>query len=101
MEITRLHKTNRMSKVVIHDNIIYLCGQVGSGNNITEQTTTMLERVDALLTEVGCDKSRILTSTICSEFFLLSLYSVWYRAFPLPYNLDEKVRSEDSEIALK
>ena len=64
MKITRLHKTERMSKVVIHNNTLYLCGQVGSGNNITEQTTTMLEKVDALLAEVDCDKSRILTSTI-------------------------------------
>ena len=64
MKITRLHKTERMSKVVIHNDTIYLCGQVGSGNNITEQTTTMLEKVDALLAEVDCDKSRILTSTI-------------------------------------
>mgnify|MGYP003748312533 CR=1 FL=1 len=51
MKITRLHKTERMSKVVVHNNTIYLCGQVGSGNNITEQTTTMLEKVDALLAE--------------------------------------------------
>lgn len=64
MEITRLHKTERMSRIVIHNNTIYLCGQVGAGDTITEQTTSMLAKVDALLAEVDCDKSRILSATI-------------------------------------
>lgn len=62
--ITRLHKTARMSKIVMHGDMIYLCGQVGSGDDIKSQTTDMLARVDTLLAEAGSHKSRILSATI-------------------------------------
>jgi len=53
-----------MSQIVIHENTIYLAGQVGYGDGIKEQTKSMLASVDTLLAEVGCDKSRILSATI-------------------------------------
>ncbi len=64
MTIQRIHKTSRMSKIVIHNGIVYLCGQVGAGDDITAQTTDMLSRVDALLAEAGSSKSSILTATV-------------------------------------
>ena len=62
--ITRLHKTARMSKIFMHGYMVYLCGQVGSGDDIKSQTTDMLARVDTLLAEAGSHKSRILSATI-------------------------------------
>ncbi len=49
MTITRLGtERRRMSKIVIHNDTIYLCGQVAkdSDADIKEQTRTMLEKVD-------------------------------------------------------
>jgi len=67
MEITRLGtERRRMSKIVIHNETIYLCGQVAKDSNagIKEQTVTMLDKVDLLLQEAGSDKQHILSATI-------------------------------------
>jgi len=67
MEITRLGtERRRMSKIVIHNETIYLCGQVAKDSNagIKEQTVTMLDKVDLLLQEAGSDKQHVLSATI-------------------------------------
>ncbi|MEA3303785.1 MAG: RidA family protein [Pseudomonadota bacterium] len=67
MSITRLGtERRRMSKIVIHNDTIYLCGQVAkdSDANIKEQTRTMLEKVDDLLKQAGSDRKHILSATI-------------------------------------
>ena len=67
MAITRLGtERRRMSKIVIHNDTIYLCGQVAkdSDANIKEQTRTMLEKVDDLLGQAGSDRKHILSATI-------------------------------------
>ena len=67
MTITRLGtQRRRMSKIVIHNNTIYLCGQVAkdSDANITEQTQTMLEKVDDLLIQAGSDRKHLLSATL-------------------------------------
>lgn len=61
------HQTNeRTSKVVVHNNVAYLCGQVAADAeaDIIEQTQTMLAKVDELLMSVGSDSTRMLTATI-------------------------------------
>ncbi|MDQ7091943.1 MAG: RidA family protein [Methylococcales bacterium] len=67
MNITRLGtERRRMSKIVIHNQTIYLCGQVAKDStaDISEQTRTMLEKVDTLLKEAGSDKKHILSATL-------------------------------------
>ena len=67
MSITRLGtERRRMSKIVIHNGTIYLCGQVArdSDTDIKEQTRTMLEKVDGLLEQAGSDRKHILSATI-------------------------------------
>ncbi|TIS33931.1 RidA family protein [Mesorhizobium sp.] len=55
----------RYSQAVVHNGIVYLCGQVGSPNaSITEQTEGALANIDRLLALSGSDKSRILQVTI-------------------------------------
>jgi enamine deaminase RidA (YjgF/YER057c/UK114 family) len=66
MEIKRVETKPRMSRIVIHNGIAYLCGQVAkdSDKGITEQTETMLEKVTELLEQAGSDKEHLLSATI-------------------------------------
>ena len=66
MNITRTHIGQRMSKIVIHNGTIYLCGQVAEDHSqgIKEQTRAMLNEVESLLKEAGSDKNHILSATI-------------------------------------
>lgn len=64
--IQRLETKTRMSRIVKHNGTIYLCGQVcaDAEQGITEQTQTMLDKVDALLIQAGSDREHILSATI-------------------------------------
>lgn len=66
MNITRIETGQRMSRIVIHNNTIYLCGQVAADatEDITGQTTTMLAKVDNLLEKVGSSREHILSATV-------------------------------------
>lgn len=66
MTIERIHTKQRMSRIVIHNNTVYLCGQVcaDATKDITEQTQTMLDKVDALLEEANSDREHILSATV-------------------------------------
>ncbi len=67
MSITRLGtERRRMSKINIHNGTIYLCGQVAEDAeaDISEQTNSMLEKVDELLIQAGSDRKHILSATI-------------------------------------
>lgn len=66
MSITRQETAARMSRAVIHNGTVYLCGQVAEDHSadITGQTETMLQKVDALLESVGSDRRHILSATI-------------------------------------
>jgi enamine deaminase RidA (YjgF/YER057c/UK114 family) len=66
MEIERHDQTPRMSRVVVHGDTIYLCGQTckDSTHDIQGQTVTTLEKVEELLATVGSDKTKILSVTI-------------------------------------
>ena len=62
--IERLHTGERMSKIVKHNGVAYLCGQVGNGETVAEQTEDCLSRVDALLKEAGSDREHMLQAII-------------------------------------
>ena len=66
MSIERLETAQRMSRIVKHNGTIYLCGQVAAdaSKDITEQTQTMLDKVDTLLEQAGSDKAHMLSATI-------------------------------------
>lgn len=64
-DITRHHTNQRMSQIVQHGETIYLAGQVGTaGASVAQQTQDCLDKIDALLGEVGSDKARILQAVI-------------------------------------
>ncbi len=67
MSITRLGtERRRMSKIVIHNDTVYLCGQVAKDADagIKQQTQTMLDKVDDLLIQAGSDRKHILSATV-------------------------------------
>ena len=62
--IERIETGQRMSKIVKHGGVAYLCGQVGAGESIIDQTQDCLARVDALLKQAGSSREHILQATI-------------------------------------
>ena len=62
--IDRMETATRMSKIVKHNGTVYLCGQVGDGVSVKEQTEECLHRVDALLQKAGSSRKRILQAII-------------------------------------
>jgi enamine deaminase RidA (YjgF/YER057c/UK114 family) len=65
MTIRRIDVGPRMSDIVIHNNTIYLAGQVGTpGGNVATQTKEILATIDELLAKAGSDKTKILQAVI-------------------------------------
>ena len=66
MEITRLHVGKRLSEIAIHQQTIYLAGQIADdvSQDIRGQTQEVLGHIDRLLAEAGSDKTRILICQI-------------------------------------
>ncbi len=64
MSIKRIDVGARMSGAVIHGNTVYLAGQVGEGESVTDQCKSALAEVDRLLAAAGSNKSKILQTLI-------------------------------------
>lgn len=66
MEIKRLHVGRRLSEVAIHNDTVYLAGQIAedTSQDISGQTREVLGHVDRLLAEAGSDKTCILSCQI-------------------------------------
>ncbi|MHA7777933.1 RidA family protein [Roseibium sp. M-1] len=62
--IERIETGPRMSKIVKHNGVAYLCGQVGNGATVTEQTRDCLSRIDALLEKAGSSRKNILQAIV-------------------------------------
>ena len=86
----KLHSNQRMSQSVIHNQTIYLSGQVGnSEEDIKAQTLTCLEKVEKLLQEVGSDKSKLLSATVwlksMSDFAAMNeVWDKWFEGVQPP-----------------
>ncbi len=81
MTIEHIGSTDRMSKIVKHNNTVYLCGQTAGEAkwDITEQTKRCLGKVEQLLKEAGSDKNKILSTTIyISDMkYFTAMNNVW------------------------
>ena len=70
MPIERRHVGKRLSDLVVFmpagERIAYLAGQVAEDPtaDVSAQTRSVLKQIDALLAEIGSDKTRILSATI-------------------------------------
>ena len=66
MSIKRMHTSERASKIVIHNDVIYLSGQVAEDPeaDVQDQTRSTLARIDAALAEAGTDREHLLSATL-------------------------------------
>lgn len=64
MAIQRIGIGKRMSDIVVSNGTIYLSGQVGQGDSVTDQTKDILATIDALLAKAGSSKANILQAII-------------------------------------
>jgi enamine deaminase RidA (YjgF/YER057c/UK114 family) len=67
MTIERFESGPRMSRVVVHNNTVYLAGltaDASAGKSVAEQTKEILGKIDGLLKQGGTDKSKLLQATI-------------------------------------
>lgn len=64
--IQRLNSNGRLSRVVVHNGIVYLAGVTAKEKtpDAAAQTADVLAQIDALLAEVGSDKTRLLRVNI-------------------------------------
>lgn len=64
--ITRMETGARMSRIVAHNKVVYLCGQVADNGEdpIGPQTKSMLDKVDALLEQAGSGRAHMLSATV-------------------------------------
>lgn len=89
MTIERLEVKQRMSRIVKHNGTIYLCGQVAAdaSKDITEQTETMLAKVDTLLEQAGSDREHMLSATIYIKdmAYFSEMNAVWDAWVPEGY----------------
>ena len=82
MTIERFQTGSRMSQIVVHNDTVYLAGQVAksaAGESVAKQTQSILDQIDELLAEAGTDKSKILSATIwiCSMDDFGDMNSIW------------------------
>ena len=67
MSLKRLGDPSVIADAVIHNNIVYLAGQVAEdpvSASVYEQTKNILGQIDALLKEAGTDKTKIIKTNI-------------------------------------
>ncbi|KRQ08990.1 RidA family protein [Bradyrhizobium manausense] len=85
--IERFETGPRMSRIVRHNGLAYLCGQTAASGvgDVAQQTQEALARVDGLLARAGTDKTRILSALIhlrsMSDF--RSMNTVWEAWMPI------------------
>ncbi len=64
-DIQRIGSNERLSRMVIHNGIVYVAGVTGDpAGDIKAQTRDVLQKIDTFLAEAGTDKSRLLTVQI-------------------------------------
>lgn len=95
MSIKRIEPGSRMSAAVVHGNTVYLAGQVGEGETVTEQATSALAEIDRLLTAAGTSKSNILQTVIyLSDISYFGEMNTVWEAWIDPENPPARATSE-------
>lgn len=80
-EIHRIDQNSRRSRAVIHNGTMYLAGQVPDdlSEDIGGQARQVLSKIDALLSQAGIDKTRVLSAQVWLKTIddLAGLNAVW------------------------
>ncbi|MGM4981581.1 MULTISPECIES: RidA family protein [Rhizobium] len=102
MSIKRIDVGTRMSGAVIHGNTVYLAGQVGEGESVTDQCKSALAEVDRLLAAAGSSKSKILQTLIyLSDISYFAEMNAAWEAWVDPANTPARATSEAKLAAPK
>ncbi len=66
MSIQRIEPGPRMAQAVVHNNTVYLAGQVADDATrpVKDQTQQVLAKIEALLQAAGTDKSKLLSANV-------------------------------------
>lgn len=66
MNIKRHHPGKLLSAAVEHAGVVYLAGQVADdlADGVRGQTEQVLKKIDAVLTAMGTDKSKLLSANV-------------------------------------
>lgn len=108
MSIKRQQTKQRMSRIVIHNDTVYLCGQVckDATKGVAEQTATMLEKVDELLLEAGSDREHMLSATLylrdMKDFAVMNVaWDAWVPAGHAPARACVEARMARPELLVE
>ncbi|TXH81299.1 MAG: RidA family protein [Rhizobium sp.] len=102
MSIKRIDVGARMSGAVIHGNTVYLAGQVGEGESVTDQCKSALAEVDRLLAAAGTNKSKVLQTLIyLSDISYFAEMNAAWEAWVDPANTPARATSEAKLAAPK
>ena len=65
-KIERFDKNERISRIVVHNGVVYLSGLTADDKktDTSDQTKEILEKADRLLASVGSDRSKLLVAHI-------------------------------------
>lgn len=101
--IKRLASNTRMSQIVIHNQTVYLAGQVDeteSRGSVDQQTQIILGQIDQLLAQAGTDKSKLLTATIyLTDMGQFELMNQAWEAWVSPGNVPTRATVGVTELA--
>jgi len=64
MSIERIGTSERSSKIVKHQGVVYLSGQVGDGESLHEQAEDCFNRIDLALAEAGSSRENLLQAIV-------------------------------------
>lgn len=104
--IERIETGQRMSKIVKHNNVAYLCGQVGDGATVAEQTRDCLSRIEALLATAGSSPEQMLQAVIwladMSDFAEMNaVWDAWVPAGHAPARACGEARLARSDLKVE
>ena len=108
MTINRLRSTQRYSHIVVHNDTVYLAGQVADDvqADITGQTKQCLMKVETLLGEAGSSREHILSATIflrdMADFSAMNLvWDEWVSAIGKPTRACVEARMASPDILVE
>ena len=106
--IERIESTERMSRIVKHNGVVYLCGQTASDTTvgIREQTENCLSKIDDLLNKAGSSREQILSVTIyvrdMKDFAAMNeVWDAWVANIPKPARACVEARMARPEILVE
>lgn len=106
MTITRIDSGPRMSQAVIHNDIVYLAGQVGAPEEpVRTQTKAVLDQIDGLLAQAGSSRDNILSATIwladMNDFAEMNaVWDVWVSEPPARATGEAKLATPDYQVEI-